>query len=177
MSNGGKMRIGVEGARELEISVDDLDEAVKALEQGLTDGSMVWLTDSKGDRHGIVGGRLAFVEVEVSSDRPVSLGGLPLRFLAAAATLSQPALAETTAIFFWVPAPDARFLVGLERVLQAFFAHGARLADGASLFDMADRGAGCSDWEEDFRIAISTSGEFSPVGQSEHAVSFSSYSL
>ena len=71
MSNGGKMRIGVEGARELEISLDDLDEAVKALEQGLTDGSMVWLTDSKGDRHGIVGGRLAFVEVEVSSDRPV----------------------------------------------------------------------------------------------------------
>lgn len=74
MSNGGKMRIGVEGARELEISVDDLDAAVKALEQGVTDGSLVWITDNKGDRHGIVSGRLAFVEVEATSDRSVGFG-------------------------------------------------------------------------------------------------------
>jgi Protein of unknown function (DUF3107) len=74
MSNGGKMRIGVEGARELEIDVDDFGVAVKALEKGLADGSLVWLTDSKGDRHGIVGGRLAFVEVESSSDRSVGFG-------------------------------------------------------------------------------------------------------
>jgi hypothetical protein len=74
MSNGGKMRIGVEGARELEIAVDDLEAAVAALEQGLGDGSIVWLTDSKGDRHGIVGGRLAFVEVEASSDRSIGFG-------------------------------------------------------------------------------------------------------
>jgi hypothetical protein len=71
MSNGGKMRIGVEGARELEIEVDDLDAAVAALEQGLVDGSLVWLKDSKGDRHGVVGGRLAFVEVEATSNRSV----------------------------------------------------------------------------------------------------------
>ena len=70
----GKMRIGVEGARELEIEVDDIDTAVTALEAGLTDGSMVWLTDSKGDRHGVVGGRLAFVEVEISSERSVGFG-------------------------------------------------------------------------------------------------------
>jgi len=70
----GKMRIGVEGARELEIEVDDLDAATEALEAGLNDGSMVWLTDSKGDRHGIVGGRLAFVEIEVSSDRSIGFG-------------------------------------------------------------------------------------------------------
>ena len=74
MSNGGRMRIGVEGARELEIDVDDFDEAVKALEKGLSDGSLVWLTDSKGDRHGIVGGRLAFVEVESSTDRSIGFG-------------------------------------------------------------------------------------------------------
>ena len=74
MSNGGNMRIGVEGARELEISVDDLEAAVKALEQGLIDGSIIWLTDSKGDRHGIVGGRLAFVEIESSNDRSVGFG-------------------------------------------------------------------------------------------------------
>ncbi|MDJ0954236.1 MAG: DUF3107 family protein [Acidimicrobiia bacterium] len=73
MSNG-KMRIGVEGARELEIEVDDLDAAVAALEKGLSDGSMVWLTDSKGDRHGIVAGRLAFVEVEETSDRSIGFG-------------------------------------------------------------------------------------------------------
>lgn len=74
MSNGGNMRIGVEGARELEIAVDDLDAAVAALEQGLVDGSLVWITDSKGDRHGVVSGRLAFVEVESSSDRSVGFG-------------------------------------------------------------------------------------------------------
>ena len=73
MSNG-KMRIGVEGARELEIEVDDLDAAVAALEKGLSDGSMVWHTDSKGDRHGIVSGRLAFVEVEESSDLSIGFG-------------------------------------------------------------------------------------------------------
>lgn len=74
MSSGGKMRIGVEGARELELEVDDLEAAVKNLEKGLGDGSMVWITDSKGDRHGIVGGRLAFVEVESSDDRSVGFG-------------------------------------------------------------------------------------------------------
>ncbi len=75
MSNGGKMRIGVEGARELEIHVDDVEAAVAALEKGLNDGSMIWLTDSKGDRHGVVGGRLAFVEVEAGTDRSIGFGG------------------------------------------------------------------------------------------------------
>lgn len=74
MSNGGRMRIGVEGARELDIEVDDFDMVVASLEAGLIDGSMVWVTDSKGDRHGIVGGRLAFVEIESSDDRSVGFG-------------------------------------------------------------------------------------------------------
>ncbi len=74
MSNGGKMRIGVEGAREIEIDVDDFDTAVAGLEAGLVDGSMIWITDSKGDRHGIVGGRLAFVEIESSTDRSIGFG-------------------------------------------------------------------------------------------------------
>ena len=74
MSNGGKMRIGVEGARELELEVDDFDVAVASLEQGLADGSIVWITDSEGDRHGVVGGRLAFVEIESSNDRSVGFG-------------------------------------------------------------------------------------------------------
>ncbi len=74
MSDGGKMRIGVEGARELEIEVDDIDGAVTELEKGLAGGSIIWLTDSNGDRHGVVGGRLAFVEVERSSDRSIGFG-------------------------------------------------------------------------------------------------------
>ena len=74
MSNGGKMHIGVEGARELEIVVDDFEVAVASLEAGLSDGSIVWITDSKGDRHGVVGGRLAFVVIESSNDRSVGFG-------------------------------------------------------------------------------------------------------
>lgn len=74
MSNGGKMRIGVEGARELEIEVEDFEVAVAALEEGLSTGAMVWVEDSKGDRHGVVGGRLAFVEIESNSDRSIGFG-------------------------------------------------------------------------------------------------------
>ncbi len=71
MSNAGKMRIGIEGARELEIEVDDLDAAAQDLETGLSDNPIVWITDSKGDRHGIVSARLAFVEIEEAADRSV----------------------------------------------------------------------------------------------------------
>jgi hypothetical protein len=68
------MRIGVEGAREIELEVEDYKAAVAALEKGLAEGSLVWLTDSNGDRHGVVGGRLAFVEIESGSDRSVGFG-------------------------------------------------------------------------------------------------------
>ena len=74
MSDGGKLRIGVEGARELEIEVDDIEAATAALEKGVSDGSLVWLVDSKGDRHGVVAGRLAFVEVEIKRERAVGFG-------------------------------------------------------------------------------------------------------
>lgn len=74
MSDSGKLRVGVEGARELEIEVDDVDAATAALEKGLADGSMIWLQDSKGDRHGIVAARLAFVEVEITRERSVGFG-------------------------------------------------------------------------------------------------------
>ena len=71
MSNAGKMRIGIEGARELEIEVDDLDSAANDLETALGDKVIVWITDSKGDRHGIVSARLAFVEIEEATDRSI----------------------------------------------------------------------------------------------------------
>jgi hypothetical protein len=74
MGNGGKMRIGIEGARELEIEIDDLETAAQDLETGLTDRAIVWITDTKGDRHGIVSARLAFVEIEEARDRSVGFG-------------------------------------------------------------------------------------------------------
>ena len=74
MANAGKLRIALEGARELEVDVDDVDAAVTDLEEGVADEAIVWLTDSKGDRHGIVGGRLAFVIVESSGDRSIGFG-------------------------------------------------------------------------------------------------------
>ena len=74
MSNSGKMRIGVEGARELEIEVEDLDAVAAELEASVGSDSIVWITDSKGDRHGIVSARLAFIEVESTSDRAVGFG-------------------------------------------------------------------------------------------------------
>ena len=74
MSNSGKMRIGIEGAREIEIEVDDVNSAAKDLENGLVEKAIVWLTDTKGDQHGIVSARLAFVEIEETRDRPVGFG-------------------------------------------------------------------------------------------------------
>lgn len=74
MSNSGKMRIGIEGAREIEIEVDDVKSAAKDLENGLAEKAIVWLTDTKGDQHGIVSARLAFVEIEETRDRPVGFG-------------------------------------------------------------------------------------------------------
>ena len=74
MSIGGKMRIGIEGARELEIEVDDLKAAAQDLESGLAENTIVWITDSKGDQHGIVSARLAFVEIEEKSDRSIGFG-------------------------------------------------------------------------------------------------------
>lgn len=74
MSNGGKMRIGIEGAREIEIEVDDVEAAAAQLEASVGGDSMVWIADSKGDRHGVVSSRLAFIEVEAESDRSVGFG-------------------------------------------------------------------------------------------------------
>lgn len=65
MPNATKVRIAVEASRELEFSVDDPEALVAALESGLTAGDeIVWVVDSKGDRHGIRVAHLAFVEIE-----------------------------------------------------------------------------------------------------------------
>ena len=65
MANATRVRIAVESSRELEFEIDDADAMVKALEKGLAKGDqMVWITDSKGNRHGIRVANLAFVEIE-----------------------------------------------------------------------------------------------------------------
>jgi hypothetical protein len=75
MTDGGKLRIGIDGARELAIEVDDIDDAVSTVEKGLGSASpLIWLTDRQAGRHGIVAARVAFVEVERASDRSVGFG-------------------------------------------------------------------------------------------------------
>ena len=74
MSDGGKLRIGIEGARELEIEVEDVEAAATQLEKGIGGGTVVWLIDTKGSRHGIVVERLAFVIVEAEKDRSIGFG-------------------------------------------------------------------------------------------------------
>jgi hypothetical protein len=65
MADATKVRIAVEASRELEFEVDDPAKMVKALEKALSAGdSIVWITDSKGNRHGIRVANLAFVEIE-----------------------------------------------------------------------------------------------------------------
>lgn len=69
MSNGGKMRIGVEGAREIEIEVEDYAKAIAGLEEALAKGEILWITDTKGGRHGVITSRLAFIEVDSSESK------------------------------------------------------------------------------------------------------------
>jgi hypothetical protein len=64
MSDTVKVRIGLEGARELEIDVEDGDTVAATLEAGLAAGGIVWVVDANGDRHGIAVDKLAFVVVE-----------------------------------------------------------------------------------------------------------------
>jgi hypothetical protein len=65
MADTTKVRIGLQGARELELQVDDADAAKEAIEKGIGDDSpVVWLTDSRGYSFGLITDKLAFVEIE-----------------------------------------------------------------------------------------------------------------
>ncbi|MBT8212504.1 MAG: DUF3107 family protein [Acidimicrobiia bacterium] len=63
-----RIRIGITSARELEIEIEDAGEFIKSMEAGRTDGSIVWVEDFKGHRHGIVADRVAFIEVQSEDD-------------------------------------------------------------------------------------------------------------
>ncbi len=66
-----KVRIGLQSARELELDVEDGDAVAEQLESARNNGAgIVWITDAKGNRHGIAIEKLAFVEVEGEATRP-----------------------------------------------------------------------------------------------------------
>ncbi len=64
MSDKVKVRIGVQAARELEFEVEDAAALIADLETAIADGAMLWVTDTKGERHGLVTDRIVFLEVE-----------------------------------------------------------------------------------------------------------------
>jgi Protein of unknown function (DUF3107) len=65
-----RMRIGIQGARELELEVDDADLVRTGVEAALTAGdAVVWLTDAKGNRFGLLTEKLAFLQFDEGSDK------------------------------------------------------------------------------------------------------------
>lgn len=72
MSEPVTIRIGMTSARELEIEVEDGDGVVADIERAVGKGEQLfWITDHKGQRHGILVERLAFVEVEAPEGRAI----------------------------------------------------------------------------------------------------------
>jgi hypothetical protein len=71
MAENVKVRVGLQSARELEFEVADGEVVAAELEAAIDSGSgLVWITDTKGERHGIAVGKVAFVEVEGGATRP-----------------------------------------------------------------------------------------------------------
>ena len=71
MTDKVKVRIGLESVRELELEVADGDAVAADLEAALAgDVDLVWLTDVKGNRHGIAVSKLGFVEIDGDETRP-----------------------------------------------------------------------------------------------------------
>ena len=65
MSDITKVRIGIQGARELELEVEDAAETQKVIEAGIvSDDPILWVTDTRGHRYGLATDKLAFVEIE-----------------------------------------------------------------------------------------------------------------
>ena len=74
MADATKVRVAVEASRELEFEVDDANAFAKSIEKALSKGEdIVWITDSKGNRHGIRVANLALVEIE-ANDTPSGVG-------------------------------------------------------------------------------------------------------
>ena len=60
-----KVRIGLEGVRELEFDVDDGEKLIKDIDAAIAKGGgLLWVKDARGDRHGLAVAKIAFVQVE-----------------------------------------------------------------------------------------------------------------
>ncbi len=70
MSDNVKVRIGVQAARELEFEVEDPAALIADLEAAIAEGAMLWITDAKGERHGLVAEKIVFLEVDKGKNSP-----------------------------------------------------------------------------------------------------------
>lgn len=61
-----RIRIGLSQApRELDLEVEDADRVAGEIERAMTEGgSLVWVTDRKGRRHGVAVDKVVFMEME-----------------------------------------------------------------------------------------------------------------
>jgi len=76
----------------------------------------------------------------------------------------EPTLAETTTLIFCIAAPDARLLIGAERVLEALFLGRALSTDGLGIGDRLQSRSCRTDREEKGRFRVPAGGELTPIG-------------
>ena len=71
-----KVRFGMAATRELEIEVEPGHAIASAFEAAVDDGAeLLWVTDTRGHRHGIVLEKVAFLEIEEPRRRDVGFSG------------------------------------------------------------------------------------------------------
>lgn len=70
-----KVRIGMTSTRELELDMPEEADVARVFEKALAEGlPIVWLTDSRGHRHGVVTDKVAFIELEEPRKREIGFG-------------------------------------------------------------------------------------------------------
>ena len=71
-----KVRFGMTATRELEIEVEPGHNISSEFEDATNEGAeILWVTDTRGHRHGIVLEKVAFIEIEAASKRDVGFTG------------------------------------------------------------------------------------------------------
>jgi hypothetical protein len=71
-----KVRFGMAATRELEIEVEPGHNIASEFEAAVDDGAeLLWVTDTRGHRHGIVVEKVAFLEIDAPSRRDVGFSG------------------------------------------------------------------------------------------------------
>jgi hypothetical protein len=71
-----------------------------------------------------------------------------------AGTISSCTALECTTLIFGKSAPYSSVLSTFKGPGETGFAHDATVTDFLRLFDLSDRRAGVTDWEEEFRVFI-----------------------